>query len=1171
MKQRNFFNIALFIYLVLFTNNLVAQAISDDFEDGNISGWIEGTASDWTNSTSSPITDTRSLKHNLSGVAGNSYIYHNISSLDLTTQDVTWQFNLKNGSWDPTGSNKFWVYLTANNTNLNGSSVDGYAVGVNLTGSTDILTLWKVTNGVADGAVVTSSFDWGLSNTVGIRVTRSSAGTWELLIDTDGGFDGLVSAGTASNTDYTHDDNFGLSFTFTSSRAGLLRMDDVKVEGNTAAPTIAFDSTTSSENETNATFTSANIPITVANYNGNQIDIDVDITGGTAEINDYIFTSPTSLSFTTNETQNISVDINPDSDDFDDETIIFTITEKSSVTGLVISQNTHTLTVIEDELPPTIGFNSSTSTESETDATFTSANIPITVSNYAGAQIDVNISVTGGTAEAGDYTFTSPTSLSFTTNETKNITIEINEDTDDFDSETIILTMTEISSVSGLVISQSTHTITITEDEMAPLPTAGSLIITEVLDSDVGFNNDYLELFNNSSTTVSLSTSKLIRMSSEGLFEYAYDFGVDEATTSADLTIPPYGFMIIARGSSRSDFNTAYGITLDSNISFNGGSSSLFFGTGRRWSLKTGGTANTDNGTLIDDTLKGVGTNKDYRNIFTDTFISGSTSEGTPGELEYLLYIGNTWVNSKAMTASTGTTNAYFYSDYTITSDADANNFGINTGNTVTLNSDTSLDVNGDLTINGSLSINSRGSLIVDGTSSGNLTYNRNLGTTNWYLISSPTIGQTIVDFYTNESPALGSGSGDAQNVAIDPLYNNSQTLATGRWNYYTEGQVDGNGDDDITDTFISGVGYSVKMQASGDIAFTGTMPVSNFTNLSLADNSVSSGNAFNLMGNPYPSYIAADNTANTTNNILSVNTSLLTEETIWMWDQSANGGTGGYTQFNNTSNLHIAPGQGFFVSANGTYSTFSINENMQSHQPSDTFQRTTSIRPEVNLIITNGTDIRDTYIFYIDETTTGFDNGYDSSIFEGVNNSFAIYTHAVANGTGRNLGIQSLPNSDFDNMIIPVGINATSGNNITISATTTNFSDGINVYLEDKNNNSFTQLDASSNFATTLTSDLNGIGRFYLHTISSVLDTDHFNVDNISIYTAGKNTLRIVGIQNGATRLDIYNSIGKQVLKTSFTGNGMNDIFLPNLKSGVYIIQIETKTSKLNKKIVIE
>jgi hypothetical protein len=477
-----------------------------------------------------------------------------------------------------------------------------------------------------------------------------------------------------------------------------------------------------------------------------------------------------------------------------------------------------------------------------------------------------------------------------------------------------------------------------------------------------------------------------------------------------------------------------------------------------------------------------------------------------------------------------------------------------------------------DLTINESdgLTINSGGSLIVSGTSTGNITYNRTLATTNWYLISSPVAGQTIVDFYTNETPVMGSGTGNDQNVAIAP-YDNSQSDANDRWDFYTEGEVDGVGSDDTTDTFTPGIGYSVKMQATGDIAFTGTMAVTDFTTLSLTDNSSGGGNSFNLMGNPYTSFIAADNAANTTNNILSVNTDLLTEETIWIWDQSANSGTGGYTLYNNTSGFHIAPGQGFFVSAHGSSSTFSITEAMQSHQGSDSFQRLTT-RPEIELTLSNGTATRNADIYYLEGTTSGWDNGYDSSIFGGVANEFAIYTHTVANGNGRDLGIQSLPPNNFENMIIPVGINAEAGTPITIDVSTNNFPSDINIYLEDKQDNTFTLLEADANFSFTPENNLSGIGRFYLHTTSGVLSADDFGINNnVSIYTSSNENLRIVGVQNGTATVQLYNILGKEVLKTSFEGNGVNDINLNTIPMGIYIVKLATENGTINRKIIIQ
>ncbi|MBU1692735.1 MAG: hypothetical protein KKC51_02105, partial [Verrucomicrobia bacterium] len=200
----------------------------DDFEDGDLVGWTQDSVGNWTNSTSTPITGSRSLKHNLSSTATTNYIYAQ-PVYSLATSQTVWRFNLKNGSFDPSANNKFWVYLIANEGNLRSSTVDGYAVGVNLTGSDDLLKLWRVTDGAAASVVAASTLDWGSSFTVGIEVTRSTNGLWELKYDANGGFDALVSAGMGTDTTYTVTSYFGLLFQCTSSYAGLLRWDDISI------------------------------------------------------------------------------------------------------------------------------------------------------------------------------------------------------------------------------------------------------------------------------------------------------------------------------------------------------------------------------------------------------------------------------------------------------------------------------------------------------------------------------------------------------------------------------------------------------------------------------------------------------------------------------------------------------------------------------------------------------------------------------------------------------------------------------------------------------------------------------------------------------------------------------------------------------------------------------
>jgi len=223
------------IYILLIALSLSGSCfgqvfIDDDFEDGNLNGWGQGSQFTWQNSTIDPITGNRSMKHAPTSGTATSYVGQNTSAIDLTTQDIAWQFNLQNTDLDPSASDKFWVYLASNEFNVTSSTVDGYAVGVNFTGTTDVLTLWKVTNGVPVTPIITSTFDWNTFQTVGIRVERTVGGNWEFLIDSNGGFDNLVSQGTAIDNDYTNSDFFVLSFSYTDTGAGKLWMDDVRVE-----------------------------------------------------------------------------------------------------------------------------------------------------------------------------------------------------------------------------------------------------------------------------------------------------------------------------------------------------------------------------------------------------------------------------------------------------------------------------------------------------------------------------------------------------------------------------------------------------------------------------------------------------------------------------------------------------------------------------------------------------------------------------------------------------------------------------------------------------------------------------------------------------------------------------------------------------------------------------
>jgi len=444
-------------------------------------------------------------------------------------------------------------------------------------------------------------------------------------------------------------------------------------------------------------------------------------------------------------------------------------------------------------------------------------------------------------------------------------------------------------------------------------------------------------------------------------------------------------------------------------------------------------------------------------------------------------------------------------------------------------------------------------SFITSSTFTGDLSYTRAIGTDNWYLVSSPVTGQDIDEFALSEN--LEEGTGNVFGLAP---YNNDGT----GWEFYVGGSTS-------SGNFVEGKGYSVLLASAGEITFKGGMPTSDNTSITLTDNSGASGDAFNLMGNPYPSHIALNNSANGTTNILDDNSALLEQETIWLWNQA----TSSYDIYNQaTGAFHLAPGQGFWVKANGNSSQFSIVEGMQSHQ-TDTFQRNASPNPEIELFLSNGSYDRSTRIFYIDATTTGFDNGYDSSIFEGSSQNFAVYTQTVENSQERNLGIQSLPTSGTENLAIPVGVNAANGTTLTFSTTTLNLPQNMLVYLEDTELGTLTQLnEENTSYSTILDNDLNGIGRFYLRVTSQVLNTTENNIDLVSIYTvANSNEITIVGLLNGETKVSLFNINGQELLITSIQSTDrVHTISLPKISAGVYIAQVKNQDGVVSKKIII-
>ncbi|MDG1314186.1 MAG: hypothetical protein P8P29_01510, partial [Flavobacteriaceae bacterium] len=322
-------------------------------------------------------------------------------------------------------------------------------------------------------------------------------------------------------------------------------------------------------------------------------------------------------------------------------------------------------------------------------------------------------------------------------------------------------------------------------------------------------------------------------------------------------------------------------------------------------------------------------------------------------------------------------------------------NVAVLSGAEVTLNTDATIV---DLKVKANLKINLGKSLIVTGDVTGedNNVYYKRILTANavdaegWHLVASPVSGETYDDAYVT-AEGIASGSGNNRGIASYVTSDNS-------WDYMQAGE---------SNTFTSGLGYTMKRSSTGQVKFIGNLN----TNDAGVNATISTvGNGYNLLGNPYTAFI------NSQTFLTDNNTNL--EQQIWVWDQT---GGGNYLVKSAGEAFEVAPGQGFFVKANnGT--TVNFAENNQSAQTTDTFLKTNT-ESELKLLMNDGENNRFAKIFFTDTATTGFDSGWEGEVFGGIANKVDVFTELVSDNQGKNYQVQSLPISEMESMVIPVGV----------------------------------------------------------------------------------------------------------------------------------------------------
>lgn len=217
----------------------VSGQVMYDFESADISGWVQKPAGRWQASALNPISGGFSLKQTFDNTnSSTDTIMVNLPGWNVSNGDVTWRMLVRHG-YNPSASNCWWIYLMTGNEIAVGGSISGYAVGVNLLGSDDLLKLWRVDNGIPQ-VLLSSTLNWetaiGTANIGAIEVKRTSDGTFYLRASPNGNFESLTEYGSV--VDVTHDafEYFSIQYKYTSSADLKLWVDNISIDFQAVNP-----------------------------------------------------------------------------------------------------------------------------------------------------------------------------------------------------------------------------------------------------------------------------------------------------------------------------------------------------------------------------------------------------------------------------------------------------------------------------------------------------------------------------------------------------------------------------------------------------------------------------------------------------------------------------------------------------------------------------------------------------------------------------------------------------------------------------------------------------------------------------------------------------------------------------------------------------------------------
>jgi hypothetical protein len=154
---------------------------------------------------------------------------------------------------------------------------------------------------------------------------------------------------------------------------------------------------------------------------------------------------------------------------------------------------------------------------------------------------------------------------------------------------------------------------------------------------------------------------------------------------------------------------------------------------------------------------------------------------------------------------------------------------------------------------------------------------------------------------------------------------------------------------------------------------------------------------------------------------------------------------------------------------------------------------------------------------------------------------------------------------------MIPVDVSLAAGEEAMFSTIDLNIPAGVNFYLDDTELNVQTLI-TSNSYTFAATTELNGIGRFYLRTTSDTFSAASTALNSVEIFTiAETNELTVRGQLRSASVLKLHDIRGRLINSYHLDPNQTeHKIDVSAVSPGVYIVNLSNEFQAKTTKLVI-